>query len=118
MWGAAVRVLALILAGAVSVAGVATAHADDSLARVRERGTLRWGGDLQGGEPYAFVDPTDTAQLMPNCSRTTSSRTWPSPAAMTRSSVVRASRMEPCPASATSRKLWGSKETPSNSHTC
>jgi polar amino acid transport system substrate-binding protein len=27
------------------------------LARVRERGVLRWGGDVQGGEPYVFEDP-------------------------------------------------------------
>src|SRR3569623_1313834 len=30
---------------------------DDSLARVRAAGALRWGGDQQGGEPYAFEDP-------------------------------------------------------------
>jgi len=63
MWGSAARVLALILAGAASVAGAASTPVDDSLARVRQRGTLRWGGDLQGGEPYAFLDPTDTARL-------------------------------------------------------
>ena len=63
MWGAAARVLVFILAAAASVAAVAPARADDSLARVRQRGTLRWGGDLQGGEPYAFLDPKDTAHL-------------------------------------------------------
>ncbi len=30
---------------------------DDALARIRSRGTLRWGGDVQGGEPYVFQDP-------------------------------------------------------------
>src|SRR5205085_3732010 len=30
---------------------------DDALARLRARGTLRWGGDMQGGEPYVFQDP-------------------------------------------------------------
>src|SRR5207237_9886811 len=30
---------------------------DDALARMRARGTLRWGGDVQGGEPYVFQDP-------------------------------------------------------------
>src|SRR3990172_6322987 len=63
MSGLAARVAALILAGAVSVGDGAAAHADDSLARVRQRGTLRWGGDLQGGEPYAFLDPHNSAQL-------------------------------------------------------
>src|SRR5207237_1750531 len=29
---------------------------DDALARMRARGTLRWGGDVHGGEPYVFQD--------------------------------------------------------------
>jgi polar amino acid transport system substrate-binding protein len=32
------------------------APADDRLAELRARGTLRWGGDVQGGEPYVFQD--------------------------------------------------------------
>ncbi len=32
------------------------APGDDALARMRARGTLRWGGDVQGGEPYVFQD--------------------------------------------------------------
>jgi polar amino acid transport system substrate-binding protein len=35
----------------------------DGLAAVRERGTLRWGGDLQGGEPYVFQDPDDETKI-------------------------------------------------------
>ena len=30
------------------------APGDDALTRMRARGTLRWGGDVQGGEPYVF----------------------------------------------------------------
>jgi polar amino acid transport system substrate-binding protein len=30
---------------------------NDGLARVRAAGVLRWGGDVQGGEPYVFEDP-------------------------------------------------------------
>lgn len=41
----------------------APAH-DLSLARVLERGVLRWGGDLQGGEPYVFRDPTNPSVLV------------------------------------------------------
>ncbi len=41
---------ALLLALVVLVAP--SARADDSLARVKSQGALRWGGDLQGGEPY------------------------------------------------------------------
>jgi polar amino acid transport system substrate-binding protein len=33
------------------------AIAADALDRVRAAGTLRWCGDLQGGEPYVFQDP-------------------------------------------------------------
>ncbi len=42
---------------------VATAATGDGLARVRARGVLRWGGDVQGGEPYVFQDPDDTSRL-------------------------------------------------------
>jgi polar amino acid transport system substrate-binding protein len=35
----------------------------DGLTAVKERGVLRWGGDLQGGEPYVFQDPTDGSRI-------------------------------------------------------
>ncbi len=35
----------------------------DGLAAVKARGTLRWGGDLQGGEPYVFQDPDDDTRI-------------------------------------------------------
>jgi polar amino acid transport system substrate-binding protein len=38
--------------------------ADDSLRRVQERGTLRWGADVQGGEPYAFQDPRNADRVI------------------------------------------------------
>src|SRR4051812_19476690 len=38
--------------------------ADDSLARLRAAGVLRWGGDQQGGEPYAFEDPAHPGTLI------------------------------------------------------
>jgi polar amino acid transport system substrate-binding protein len=34
-----------------------TQQASGGLARVKQRGVLRWGADLQGGEPYVFEDP-------------------------------------------------------------
>ena len=44
------------LAGLAAVGLVASvAHAGD-LNDVKQRGELRWGGDLQGGEPYVFED--------------------------------------------------------------
>ena len=39
------------------------AHAD-TLDDVRKRGELRWGGDVQGGEPYAFEDPKDPSHVI------------------------------------------------------
>jgi polar amino acid transport system substrate-binding protein len=47
-------VIAVVLALASGCAGVPR---EDALARMRARGVLRWGGDLQGGEPYVFQDP-------------------------------------------------------------
>jgi len=38
------------------------AHAGD-LADVKQRGELRWGGDLQGGEPYVFEDEAHPGKL-------------------------------------------------------
>jgi polar amino acid transport system substrate-binding protein len=57
--GRAVLIAALLIAAAA-----APSRADDRLADVRARGTLRWGGDRQGGEPYAFQDPNDSAKLV------------------------------------------------------
>ncbi len=31
---------------------------------IRQRGTLRWGGDAEGGAPYVFPDPKDPARLV------------------------------------------------------
>jgi polar amino acid transport system substrate-binding protein len=36
----------------------------DSLARVKRAGVLRWGGDVQGGEPYVFEDPRQPGTLV------------------------------------------------------
>jgi hypothetical protein len=45
----AVRVLTV----AAVLSCVASIAAGEALNDVRSRGTLRWGGDVQGGEPYA-----------------------------------------------------------------
>ncbi|HVO22272.1 MAG TPA: ABC transporter substrate-binding protein/permease [Candidatus Margulisiibacteriota bacterium] len=52
------------LAFVVLTHGAAPALAQDALVQVRTRGVLRWGGDIQGGEPYAFRDPHDSARLV------------------------------------------------------
>jgi polar amino acid transport system substrate-binding protein len=45
-------------------AAVARPASADTLADVRERGELVWGGDLQGGEPYVFEDPRDPKRVI------------------------------------------------------
>jgi polar amino acid transport system substrate-binding protein len=37
---------------------------ETGLERVRRTGVLRWGGDLQGGEPYVFDDPDQPGHLI------------------------------------------------------
>jgi polar amino acid transport system substrate-binding protein len=40
------------------------AFAEDTLARVRREGVLRWGADSEGGAPYIFPNPHDPEQLV------------------------------------------------------
>jgi polar amino acid transport system substrate-binding protein len=44
--------------------GARAAWDGGGLSRVQTRGTLRWGGDVQGGEPYVFQDPHDSRRLI------------------------------------------------------
>jgi polar amino acid transport system substrate-binding protein len=53
--------LAALLA-LTAIAGCARGP-EDGLARVRRAGVLRWGGDLQGGEPFAYEDPARPGHL-------------------------------------------------------
>jgi polar amino acid transport system substrate-binding protein len=48
----------------VGVIFASTAGADAGLEAVRQRGVLRWGGDMQGGEPYVFQDSTNSQRLL------------------------------------------------------
>jgi polar amino acid transport system substrate-binding protein len=57
------RVLAALCMACAMVALAAAARAD-TLADVRGRGELVWGGDLQGGEPYVFEDPRDPSRIV------------------------------------------------------
>ena len=36
----------------------------DGLDGVKRRGELRWGGDIQGGEPYVYEDPAGPGKLV------------------------------------------------------
>jgi polar amino acid transport system substrate-binding protein len=46
-----------------ALAGCGTAP-ESGLERVRRAGVLRWGGDQQGGEPYAYEDPARPGHLI------------------------------------------------------
>ncbi|HTK78607.1 MAG TPA: ABC transporter permease subunit [Gemmataceae bacterium] len=47
---------------AVLLSSCQSSHSD-ALTEVRQRGTLRWGGDQEGGGPYIFPDPKDAERL-------------------------------------------------------
>lgn len=60
----AVRLLAIILL-AVGVIGCSRAKPTGAgLARVKAAGVLKWGGDIQGGEPYVYDDPQKPGHLV------------------------------------------------------
>lgn len=56
------RAATAALLALTALAGCARAP-QDGLARVRRSGVLRWGGDLQGGEPFAYEDPARPGHL-------------------------------------------------------
>ena len=56
------RLLVPILVIATALLSTAVAAAAD-LRDVKARGELRWGGDLQGGEPYVFEDEREPEKL-------------------------------------------------------
>jgi polar amino acid transport system substrate-binding protein len=41
-----------------------TADADDGLDRIRQRGTLIWGADQEGGGPFVYPDPNNPERLI------------------------------------------------------
>jgi polar amino acid transport system substrate-binding protein len=53
----------LSLAGCVFFASACSRHRGDTLAEVQRRGSLRWGGDEEGGGPYIYRPEEDTKIL-------------------------------------------------------
>jgi len=51
------------LAGTIAAGLISGQARAADLAEVQSRGELRWGGDLQGGEPYVFEDERDPGTL-------------------------------------------------------
>lgn len=60
------RSVALAAAWVVAevVAAGCASDGGDTLERIRARGELLWGADLEGGEPYVFEDPSDPSKLV------------------------------------------------------
>jgi len=56
--------LLVVLLSVVLPLGACQAPTQSAMARIRAAGVLRWGGDLQGGEPYAYEDPTSPGHLV------------------------------------------------------
>src|SRR5262249_43717289 len=58
------RLLACVCVTAVAALTGCARPPESGLERVRRAGVLRWGGDQQGGEPYAYEDPTRPGHLV------------------------------------------------------
>lgn len=58
------RSLWSLLAAAFLFALPLFARADDGLSRIRERGTLIWGADQEGGGPFVYPNPADPTRLI------------------------------------------------------
>ncbi len=54
----------LTLLALVTACARPNAESEGGLARVRAAGVLRWGGDIQGGEPYVYDDPASPGHLV------------------------------------------------------
>jgi polar amino acid transport system substrate-binding protein len=53
------------LAVAIFAAGCGASASDGgTLARIRARGEITWGADIQGGEPYVYEDPSNPSHLI------------------------------------------------------
>lgn len=63
--GALFAIAALVLC-ALGLGGAAGCGGEGArgLSRVRRTGVLRWGGDIQGGEPYVYEDPQRPGRLI------------------------------------------------------
>jgi polar amino acid transport system substrate-binding protein len=56
--------LIALIALVVSACAPSSATRESGLSRVRAAGVLRWGGDIQGGEPYVYDDPSNPGHLV------------------------------------------------------
>lgn len=58
------RVLLVIVVAIACLLACGRTAPEGGLARLRTAGVLRWGGDIQGGEPYVYDDPSSPGRLI------------------------------------------------------
>ncbi len=58
------RVLVVVLLGVLCLLACDRTPPASGLERIRAAGVLRWGGDIQGGEPYVYDDPASPGRLV------------------------------------------------------
>lgn len=58
------RVLVVVLVAVACLLACGRTAPEGGLARIRAAGVLRWGGDIQGGEPYVYDDPASPGRLV------------------------------------------------------
>jgi polar amino acid transport system substrate-binding protein len=58
------RLLGLAVLLVVAAACTEAAEHGGTLAKIRARGEITWGADIQGGEPYVYEDPADPSRLI------------------------------------------------------
>ena len=56
--------IVLLVACCGALGGACAPTQQRGLSRVQQSGVLRWGADMQGGEPYVFEDPKHAGQLV------------------------------------------------------
>lgn len=54
----------MALAAALILFSALDAKAEDTLAKVKQAGVLKWGADPSGGAPYVFFDPKDPEKII------------------------------------------------------
>lgn len=58
------RLVLLVITICCTLLACSESKSPSGLARIRAAGVLRWGGDIQGGEPYVYPDPNDASHLV------------------------------------------------------
>ena len=53
-----------LIALVILLAGCGSGDAGSTLAKIKQRGEITWGADLQGGEPYLYEDPANPSHLI------------------------------------------------------